>query len=447
MLNADHQLHFSIKDFKLNGEGLLKADSFLNIPHICCMKSRFLLFLLFIYFNGSSQMPALMQAKVDVVYLSSDLLEGRNTGTQGEVLAAEYIQYRFKNLGLKPGYKSSWFYNYSFRQKAHPHDTTSEDRLPKVESKNVLTYLDNGAINTIIIGAHYDHLGHGGQGSGSLAANSTDIHNGADDNASGIAGILAIAEKLKNNPDAKANNYLFMAFSGEELGLYGSNAFTKDAGFDPTKINYMINLDMVGRLNAEKSIAISGVGTSPSWKPMLENGAQLNGIKFSSTESGQGPSDHTSFYLKNIPVLHFFTGQHKDYHKPTDDAELINYEGILEIADLIVDIIEAKNNEPKLSFTKTKDESGKRSSSFKVTMGIMPDYLYQDGGIRLDGVTDGKPAAAAGLKAGDILLKVGSTDIKDMNSYMEVLGKHEKGDKVDVVIKRDGKMMTLGLLF
>lgn len=238
-----------------------------------------------------------------------------------------------------------------------------------------------------------------------------------------------------------------MAFSGEELGLYGSNAYTKDAAFDASRINYMINLDMVGRLNADRSVAISGVGTSPNWKPVFENSTAIKKFKISSTESGQGPSDHTSFYLKDIPVLHFFTGQHKDYHKPSDDAEFINYEGILEISDLIVHIIESKDGEGKLTFTKTKDESGRRSTSFKVTLGIMPDYLYQEGGVRLDGVNEGKPAALAGLKAGDILLKVGETDIKDMSSYMEVLGKHDKGQKVDVIIKREGKMVTLPLVF
>jgi hypothetical protein len=390
----------------------------------------------------------LMQAKVDVVFLSSDLLEGRGTSSKGETLAAEYIVRRFKDLGLRPAAPDgSWLFPFIFKEKTNPHDTSTNAESKSMTGYDVLGVLDNGAKNTVIIGAHYDHLGMGGPGSGSLAANEIAIHNGADDNASGVAGILSIAEKLKNNPKARNNNYLFIAFSGEEKGLYGSNAYTKEATFDAAAINYMINLDMIGRLNSEKSIAVGGVGTSPSWKPMFENNTTLNGFKIASTESGQGPSDHTSFYLKGIPVLHFFTGQHKDYHKPSDDAPLINYEGLISVTDLVVYTIEQKNNEGKLLFTKTKDESGKRSTSFKVTMGIMPDYLYQDGGIRLDGVTEGKPASKAGLKAGDIIYKVGDTPIKDMNSYMEVLGKHEKGDKVVVEFKRDGKMQTLELIF
>ncbi|MEO5582184.1 MAG: M20/M25/M40 family metallo-hydrolase [Saprospiraceae bacterium] len=390
----------------------------------------------------------LMQARVDLVYLSSDLLGGRATASEGEYLAAEYIIHRFKEIGLRPGgVDNTWLYPFHFKEKSNPHDTSSMSDLASKTGFNVIGKIDNGAKYTVIIGAHYDHLGMGGAGSGSLAANEAAIHNGADDNASGVAALLAIAEKLKNNPITKNNNYEFIAFSGEEKGLYGSNAYTKDGSFNSDQYNYMINLDMVGRLNAEKSLALGGVGTSPAWKPMLENNAAIRGFKISASESGQGPSDHTSFYLKNIPVLHFFTGQHKDYHKPSDDAQWINFEGLLNVANLVGYIIENKNNEGKLGFTKTKDESGKRSTSFKVTMGIMPDYLYQEGGIRLDGVTDNKPAANAGLKAGDIVLKIGDTEIKDMNSYMEVLGKHEKGEKVNVEFKRDGKMQSLLLTF
>ncbi len=391
-----------------------------------------------------------MQAKVDVVYLSSDLLEGRNTSSKGEELAREYILNRFESMGLKPGgFDGTWEFMYQYKQPRNPHDTSAGAMkdLPVFTSKNILARIDNHAALTVIVGAHYDHLGHGGTGSGSLAANDTSIHNGADDNASGIACILAIAEKLKNDPEARGNNYLFIAFSGEEMGLFGSNAFTKDPMFDPAQYNYMVNFDMVGRLNASRSLAVNGVGTSPAWKPVFENNATYHGFKIASTESGQGPSDHTSFYLKGMPVLHFFTGQHKDYHKPSDDSQFINYEGIIEIADLAVDLIHQKNQSGRLAFTKTKDESGKRSSSFKVTLGIMPDYLYSDGGIRLDGVTEGKPAFLAGLKAGDIITKVGDTVIKDMNGYMEVLAKYNKKDKVNVEFKRDGHPMNLMVEF
>lgn len=247
---------------------------------------------------GQDLSTPLMKTKVDVVYLSSDLLEGRATASIGEQLASEYIISRFKGLGLRPAAPDgTWIYPFMYREKAHPHDTSNSG--PVKTGHNVLGKIDNGSATTVIVGAHYDHLGMGGPGSGSLAANEIAIHNGADDNASGVAAMLAIAEKLKNNPAAKNNNYLFIAFSGEELGLYGSNAYSKDPAFDMTSINYMINLDMVGRLGtSDKTIAVSGVGTSSAWKPMLENNAVLRGIKISATESGQGPSDHTSFTLE-----------------------------------------------------------------------------------------------------------------------------------------------------
>lgn len=391
----------------------------------------------------------MLQAKIDVVYLSSDMLQGRETASEGERLAAEYIRSRFESLGLKPaGLKGSWLYPFNFQETTNPHDTSLKSKGPSKTGNNVLALLDNGAPTTVIIGAHYDHLGMGGPGSGSLAANEIAIHNGADDNASGIAGMLAIAQELLTNKNSRHNNYLFMAFSGEEKGLFGSNAYTKDSiAFDPSRINYMINLDMIGRLNEEKVLAISGVGTSPVWKSRFENNATVEGIKISATESGMGPSDHTSFYLKNIPVLHFFTGQHQDYHKPTDDANLVNYEGILKISSLIVKSIEQFDQKGKLEFIKTKDESGRRSSTFKVSMGVMPDYLYQSGGLRIDGVTEGRPAAMAGLQAGDIILKMGSKVIKDIQGYMEALGSFNKGDKVSVEVKRKEEIKTLEVTF
>ncbi|HNR06536.1 MAG TPA: M20/M25/M40 family metallo-hydrolase [Saprospiraceae bacterium] len=423
-----------------------------EIRYFCAMKKIHFLVLFLMGTNGwmTAQNPQdLLQAKIDVVYLSSDYLAGRETATEGEKLAAEYIRHRFESLGLKPaGLKGGWLYPFNFQETLNPHDTAKRSLGPVKTGNNVLALLDHGAPNTIVIGAHYDHLGFGGTGSGSLAANDTSIHNGADDNASGVAGLLAIAAKLKNNLKAKNNNYLFIAFSGEEKGLFGSNAYTKDSTlFQAGKVNYMINLDMIGRLNHEKILAINGVGTSPSWKPRFENQAMANGMKISATESGQGPSDHTSFYLKDIPVLHFFTGQHQDYHKPSDDAHKVNYEGILQISDLIIGLIEDLDSKGKLAFTKTKDESGKRAVAFKVSMGVMPDYLYQEGGMRVDGVTEGRPAALAGLQKGDIIVKMGEKAIKDIYAYMEALGSFQKGDRVHVEIKRNGEVKSLEVQF
>lgn len=377
----------------------------------------------------------LMGIKVDVVYLSSDLLEGRETGKEGETMAAQYIAHRFQQLGLEPkGAGNSWYQPFDFDYKAHPHAEKGEPRT----GRNVLGYLDNGAEYTVIIGAHYDHLGHGIMGS--LNAGDPAIHNGADDNASGVAAMLRIAEELKKGR-AKNNNYLFMGFSGEEMGLFGSKYFANNPTLNLGKANYMLNMDMVGRLKDEKVLLVEGAGTSPSWKEVLE-GLSIGGIQVKSSDSGIGPSDHTSFYLKDIPVLHFWTGQHAEYHKPSDDAERINYDGLLLITDYILALIDELDDAGKLVFTKTKDEDeGRRAASFKVTLGVMPDYVYQGEGMRIDGVIDGRAGAKAGLENGDIIIRIGDTEVKDIYGYMEGLSAFKTGDKTTVVVKRGEEVL------
>lgn len=372
----------------------------------------------------------ILQLKVDVVYLASDYLEGRETGTNGEQLAAEYIAHRFAALGLKPkGHKNSFYHTFDFKHKDNPHAAGGEDR----SGKNVVAFLDNGAKTTVVVGGHYDHLGMGGIGSRHTGEPA--IHNGADDNASGIAAMLRIAEQLKSGK-AKNNNYLFIAFSGEEMGLFGSKNYVNDPTIELSSINYMLNMDMVGRLNAEKVLAINGTGTSPVWNEVLPK-IDVDGIQAKTSESGIGPSDHTSFYLKDIPVLHFFTGQHQDYHKPIDDAHLINYEGLKSVADYLLTLIEMLDKKGKVAFTKTKEEpEEKKAARFKVTLGVMPDYVYQGEGMRVDGVIDGRPAAKADFKDGDIVIKIGEIQVKDIYDYMEGLSNFKAGDKAIVIIKR-----------
>jgi len=406
------------------------------------------LFLLLIFTTAlswaqKSKTAALQDLRVDVVYLSSDLLEGRETGTEGEKLAAQYIATRFEKMGLKPGgSNNTWYQSFDFKYNPNPHGGSGgEDRT----GKNVLGYLDNGAATTVVIGAHYDHLGHGDFSS--LAANDKSIHNGADDNASGIAALLHIAEYLKTSGKAKKNNYLFMAFSGEELGLVGSKAFVNNPTLDITKVNYMLNMDMVGRLNAEKVLAVNGAGTTPAWKEALES-IKVGGIQVKTSDSGVGPSDHTAFYLADKPVLHFFTGQHTDYHKPSDDAEKINYEGLYDVSNYIIALVENLDNKGKLPFTKTKDEDqNRRAASFKVTLGVMPDYVYTGEGMRIDGVLDERPGAKAGLQKGDIILQMGDMQVKDIYGYMEGLSKFKTGEKTKVKVKRGDKMMELDVTF
>lgn len=371
--------------------------------------------------------------KDDVSFLASDELEGRQTGSDGEIAAAKYIAKRFENLGLSPKGTDTYFQAFSFKPKTDPHQEinyTIKDGDSSITGTNVIGFLDNKAEYTIIIGAHYDHLGYGAEGS-LYRGETQEIHNGADDNASGVAVLLSLAKNLKNNNTG--NNYLFMAFSGEEMGLLGSNYFTKNPTIDLSKANYMINMDMVGRLKQDSTLAVYGVGTSPILKQVVK--ANNSKFKIIEKESGVGPSDHTSFYNSDIPVLHFFTGQHEDYHKPGDDVEKLNYEGMETISAYISEIISDLDDNGKLPFRKTKNES-EEVPRFKVGLGVIPDYLFDGKGMRIDGVSEDKPAQKAGLQKGDIVVKLGDSLVTDMMSYMRALATYDTGDKTKVVVKR-----------
>ena len=379
----------------------------------------------------------------DVVYLSDDKLQGRETGTEGELLAAEYIASRFEAMGIDPKGTDNYFQEFTFKNNTNIHDENKfadEQNDSTTTGRNVLGYINNNAENTIVIGAHYDHLGQGG--AGSLHRGEQAVHNGADDNASGVAVMLNLAGKLKESNTN--NNYLFMAFSGEEIGLLGSNYFVKNATIPIDKINYMLNMDMVGRLKADSTLAVYGVGTSPILKQTVTStNTNFNLIQ---TESGVGPSDHTSFYLSDIPVLHFFTGQHEDYHKPGDDHEKLNYNGMEMISNYIYDIITELDDNGKLAFRKTKDQSSS-TPRFKVGMGVIPDYLFDGEGMRIDGVSEDKPAQRAGLTKGDVVVKLGDSLVTDMNSYMSALSVFEKGDSTKVVVNRNGKTVEVKIKF
>ncbi len=393
------------------------------------------------YLTAQQSEAVLQDLRVDVIYLASDYLQGRETGTEGERLAAHYIATRFQEIGLKPkGDNGAFFQEFTAVVKSHPHAEAGETRT----ARNVIGYIDNKARQTVIIGAHYDHLGHGI--SGSLNAGEPAVHNGADDNASGVAGLLRLAKALKDK-GPKKNNYLFIAFSGEELGLYGSKYFTEKMPFSWDQINYMLNMDMIGRLDTSGVLVVNGAGTSPLWAELLPK-IQTPGLKVKTTESGMGPSDHAPFYLNNRPVLHFFTGQHSDYHKPSDDSERVNYEGMLKVTDYMLQLIAAADARGRLEFTKTKDEQeGRQAARFKVSLGVMPDYVYQGEGMKIDGVTDGKPAQLAGLQRGDILIQIGDMPVKDIYDYMEGLSKFEKGQTVKVIILRGQERLEKEVAF
>ncbi len=407
---------------------------------------KIILFLAFVFCSTllSAQNISVPSLKKHISYLASDILKGRGTSTDEEKKAAMYLATQFKRYGLLPGNKNTYLYEFTFKKNLDAHDT-STGNVPERKGNDVVAFLDNKAPYTIVIGAHYDHLGLGYDKNSRDPNPEGKIHNGADDNASGTAGVLELARYFSENNLTEKFNFLFMCYSGEELGLIGSKKWCDAPSFPLEKITYMINMDMIGRLNdSTKKLIVYGVGTSPVWVPIIDSIKSNFSIKKDS--AGIGPSDQTSFYLKDIPVLHFFTGQHEDYHKPSDDAEKINYEGEASVLEYIIRVINATPNSNKLTFLKTRNvDMGK--SSFKVTMGVMPDYAYEGKGLRIDGVTDGKPAAIGGLKKGDIVIKLGDLEIKDIQVYMKGLSQHKKGDTVPVKVLRDGKELELKVTF
>ena len=390
-----------------------------------------------------TSIPVVHQMPKDVGTLASDFMEGRKTGTEGELKAAAYISRRMDAIGLAPkGDGMSYQQVFQKKMTSNPHAEPSAND-PVLEGVNVVGYLNNQAPYTVVIGAHYDHLGMGGPGS--LHDGPPAIHNGADDNASGVAVMLRLAEYLKLEKKAHGYNYLFIAFSGEEQGLLGSNYYTKHPTIDLSKVSYMINMDMVGRLKEDRSLAIYGTGTSPVWKSILWK-IKKPAFKFIEDERGIGPSDHTSFYLSGIPVLAFFTGQHEHYHKQSDDIEQIHYSGMEDIGTFIYNVIVSTDTNEKLTFTETASNTA-ATPDFKVTLGVMPDYLYDGKGLRIDGVREGRPAHGADIQKGDIVIKMGDMDITDMQAYMQALASFNPGETVMVTVLRDGQEVKKKVVF
>ncbi|MFC1475182.1 M28 family peptidase [Candidatus Zixiibacteriota bacterium] len=315
-------------------------------------------------------------------------------------------------------------------------------------TQNVIGFIPGQTDTTIIIGAHYDHLGWGGPTS-LYHGDEKMIHNGADDNGSGVAVLLELSRYYSSLRDDLKYSMLFIAFAGEEFGLLGSGNFAKNMTIDSSKVRMMINMDMIGRLNEQKNgLAILGTGTCNEFKNYFDS-LVFDDFKLALKESGTGPSDHTPFYNRKIPVLNFFTGAHTDYHKPSDDVDKIDTSGILKVTNLIVDIIDHFDDyNGTLIFQKTKDSGeGKRRSRFSVSLGIIPDYIAEIQGLRVDGVSEDKPGSKAGLMEGDIIIKMGDNIIDDIYDYMNALGKYRKGDSLDINIIRSNDTLTLPVIF
>jgi aminopeptidase YwaD len=316
---------------------------------------------------------------------------------------------------------------------------------------NIIGYLEgNDPIlknEVIVIGAHMDHLGDGMKYGSLSETGKPAIHNGADDNASGDAGVFELAEKLASERTNLKRSYLFMLFNGEEAGLIGSSYFTKSPLFKKYDIITMINMDMIGRLRDDK-LEIGGAGTSSIWKRILDSLNTLKeNFKISFKDEGYGPSDHSSFYSMDIPVLFFFTGLHEDYHRPSDKWTKINSEGEVKVLDLISDLINVLDDRTaKPDFIKTVQEKEKTMRGFRVTLGIVPDYASDADGLQILGVKPGGPAATAGLQKGDVIIKFGTHEVKNIYDYTYALSEFKPGDESEVVVKRGDETLTFKVL-
>jgi hypothetical protein len=259
---------------------------------------------------------------------------------------------------------------------------------------------------------------------------------------------MELARYFATNNVTENHNFLFICFSAEEEGLLGSKYYTNNPSIVLNDVSLMINMDMIGRLNdSTKKIIISGVGTSPTWSNILAN-HQTNVITYKADSAGMGPSDHASFYLKNIPALHFYTGTHTDYHKPTDDANKINNIGEAYVLNFIISLLIDADKIEKLAFTPTKtNNSSSSSTSFKVTLGVIPDYAFDGKGLRLDGVSEGKAAQKAGLKQGDVIIMMDELAIENIQDYMKGLSKFSKGQTVQLKVNREGKVLIIPAIF
>lgn len=317
---------------------------------------------------------------------------------------------------------------------------------------------------TIVVGAHYDHLGRGGEGS--LAPRSGDIHHGADDNASGVAGVLELARIFSSKGMRPRRTIVFITFSGEEEGLIGSNYYVNHPIRPLAQTVAMVNMDMIGRLKDDKLI-IGGIGTSSEWREMVGstntstiaavassggNGTpsspiEMRGFNLTLNEDGFGPSDHSSFYAKQVPVLFFWTGTHEDYHKPSDTADKINYQGEARVLSMVLNVVRAiDRNQQRPVYAVAKSESTGRTMGFRVSLGTIPNYADSSDGLMLDGVRDDSPAAKAGMQAGDVIVKLAGRDIHNVYDYTYALGEMKAGEEYEVELMRKGERLKLKIV-
>ena len=410
-------------------------------------KALFIIFAFAVVLQGSAQNQDDMRRTVE--YLASQELGGRYPATAGDTLASEYLTGKLRGLKLKPivkgkkriGYYQDFTYGKDVRRATHNIIAV----LPGKDKRLKHEY--------IVVGSHYDHLGMGGQGSGSRRPDTLGVHPGADDNASGDAVVLQLARYFKKARPSRS--IIFAFFGAEEQGIVGSKEFVEWMRHeDPRRINLpvdlneivaMVNLDMVGRMR-DNALSVSGTGTSSDFKALAEKAAGLTNLTITCTPDGYGPSDQASFVAADIPVLYLTTGGHMEYHTPADVPSTLNYDGMQQtLAYVRVLVTELANLPRKPDFINVPGSNTMSHAKFKVTLGLMPDVTGASTipGVRADIVVAGKPAHAAGMQSGDVIQELDGKPVKDINEYMERLSELKAGTTIPVKVLRGGETIEL----
>jgi len=382
----------------------------------------------------------------DVAYLASDALGGRLVGSPGADSAAEYIARRFAKAGLQRP-QAGWFQEFAVSRESQQ---AQKAGVGGATGRNVIGLLPGRdkkrRDEVIVVGAHYDHLG--GGLFGALDPDSAGRpHNGADDNASGVATMLEVAQRLaQSRPD---RTIVFVAFTGEELGLLGSAWYVRNPVAPVARTTAMINFDMVGRLTNDRLI-VYGTETAKEFPALLDSLNRTAGFDLKARGDGYGPSDQSSFYAVKLPVLHLFTDLHEDYHRATDDAERLNVPGMLRIAEFATALVRnLADRRTPLTFVdqpppqQAAAPGQTRSAGYGAYLGSVPDMAGDVTGVKLSGVRGGSPAEKAGMQRDDIITKIGDADVLDLQGMTDALRVHKPGDVVDIVVLRGGQPVTL----